>query len=44
MPHIIERKRKDGSTAYLAQIDIKRNGWRLHREARTFDRKSAANA
>lgn len=44
MPHIIERKRKDGSTAYLAQIDIKRNGRRLHREARTFDRKAAANA
>ena len=44
MPHIIERERKDGSTAYLAQIDIKRNGRRLHREARIFDRKAAANA
>ncbi|MBS9718547.1 site-specific integrase [Pseudohalocynthiibacter aestuariivivens] len=44
MPHIIERKRKDGSSAYLAQIDIKRNGKRVHREAKTFDRKSAANA
>lgn len=42
MPHIIEieRKRKDGSTACLAQIDIKRNGRRLHSEAHIFDAQS----
>ena len=44
MLHIVEPNRKDGSTTYLAQIDIKRNGRRLHHEARTFDRKTAANA
>lgn len=44
MAHIIERKRKDGSVAYLAQIAIKRKGKWAHREARSFDRKSAANA
>jgi len=44
MPHITERRRKDGSIAYLAQIAIKRNGKWEHREARTFDKKSAANA
>ena len=44
MAHIIERKRKDGSTAYLAQIAIKRKGQWAHRESRTFDKKPAANA
>jgi len=44
MAHIIERKRKDGSVAYLAQIAIKRKGEWAHREARSFDRKSAASA
>lgn len=44
MGHIIERTRKDGSKAYLAQIAIKRNGAWAHREARTFDRRSQANA
>ncbi|WP_107498602.1 site-specific integrase [Thalassobius sp. I31.1] len=44
MAHITERKRKDGSVAYLAQIGIKRKGKWAHREARSFDRKSAANA
>lgn len=44
MGHIIERTRKDGSTAYLAQIAIKRNGEWAHRELRTFDRRSQANA
>ena len=44
MAHIIERKRKDGCVAYLAQIAIKRKGKWAHREARSFDRKSAASA
>lgn len=44
MAHIIERKRKDGSTAYLAQIAIKRKGKWLHRESQTFDRKSSAKS
>jgi integrase len=44
MPHIVKRQRKDGSTAYLAQINIKRNGRWVHREARTFDKQSAASA
>ncbi|MHA3913823.1 tyrosine-type recombinase/integrase [Halovulum sp. GXIMD14793] len=44
MAHIIERKRKDGSVAYLAQIAIKRKGKWAHREARSFDQKSAATA
>jgi integrase len=40
---ITERTRKDGSTAYLAQITIKRDGRILHRENQTFDsRKRAA--
>jgi integrase len=38
------RKRKDGSTAYGAQILIKRNGAIVHRESATFDRKQAAKA
>ncbi|SPJ29588.1 hypothetical protein [Falsiruegeria mediterranea] len=44
MTQIIERKRADGSTAYLAQIAVKRKGQWLHRESRTFDRKSTAEA
>lgn len=44
LAHIIERSRKDGSIAYLAQIAIKRKGEWAHRESRSFDRKSAANA
>lgn len=44
MPQIIKRKRKDGSTAYLAYINIKRNGRWAHREARTSARQGAANA
>lgn len=44
MGAIIERKRKDGSTAYLAQLVIKRSGKIVHRENRTFDRHQAAAA
>jgi hypothetical protein len=44
MGSIIERTRKDGSKAFVAQIVIKKAGAILHREAETFDRKQAANA
>lgn len=44
MAHITERKRKDGSVAYLAQIAIKRKGKWAHRESRSFDRRTTANA
>lgn len=44
MGTIIPRKRKDGTTAHLAQLLIKRGGAVVHREARTFDRKQAAAA
>jgi len=44
MASITERKRKDGSSAFMAQIMIKREGVILHRENKTFDtrRKAAA--
>jgi integrase len=38
---IIERRRKDGSIAYLVQITIA-SGGSTHRENRTFDRRQAA--
>jgi integrase len=41
---IIARRRKDGTTAHLAQLLIKRGGTIVHREAQTFDRKQAAAA
>jgi integrase len=44
MGTIVARKRKDGTTAHLAQLMIKRGGAIVHREARTFDRKQAAAA
>jgi hypothetical protein len=44
MGTVIPRKRRDGSTAYQAQLLIKRGGKILHREGRTFDRKQAAAA
>jgi len=44
MGTIIARKRKDGTTAHLAQLLIKRDGAIVHRESRTFDRKQAATA
>jgi integrase len=44
MGTIIARKRRDGSTAYTAQILLKRKGAIVHREAQTFDRKQAAKA
>jgi integrase len=42
MGTIVQRKRKDGSTGYTAQILIKQRGAIVHREAQTFDRKQAA--
>jgi len=44
MGHVAPRKRQDGSTGYTAQIVIKKDGAIAHREAKTFDRKQAANA
>ena len=44
MATIITRKRKDGSASYLVQIIRKREGEIVHREARTFDKKRAAEA
>jgi hypothetical protein len=44
MGSIIERTRKDGSRAFIAQILIKKGGQIVHREAETFDRRQAANA
>jgi hypothetical protein len=44
MGTIIARKRKDGTTAHLAQLLIKRDGAIVHRESRTFDRKQAASS
>ena len=43
MGSIIARKRADGTIAYLAKIAIMR-GDLMFREARTFDRRPAANA
>jgi integrase len=44
MATIVPRKRKDGSTGYLAQIIIKRQGKVVHQESQTFDRRQAATA
>jgi integrase len=44
MAQIQERKRKDGSIAYVAQINIRRNGKWAHRESRTFDKRTSAAA
>ena len=44
MGTIVERKRKNGTVAYLAQISINRDGKRAHSESRTFERRPAATA
>ena len=44
MATIVPRKRKNGSTGYLAQIIIKRQGKVVHQESQTFDRRQAAVA
>jgi integrase len=43
MGTIVERPRKDGTVAYMAQIAVMREG-RSHRESQTFDRRPAATA
>jgi integrase len=42
MGTITERKRQDGTSAYTAQIRIKRGGRVLHTEAQTFEKRKAA--
>lgn len=44
MGTIVERPRRDGSVAYMAQIMIMRDRKIVHRESRTFDRRPAAAA
>jgi hypothetical protein len=44
MGTIVERKRKSGSTGYLAQIILKREGRVAHQESQVFDRRQAAAA
>lgn len=44
MGSITERQRKDGTTAFLAQITLKRRGVIFHRENETFDTKRKALA
>lgn len=44
MTQVTERKRKDGSVAYVAQISIRRNGKWAHRESRSFDKRASAAA
>ena len=36
------RQRKDGSLAYLSEVRVKRDGRIVHRESRTFDRRTQA--
>jgi integrase len=43
MGTIVTRKRRDGSNYYTAQIVIRHKG-KVHREAKSFDRRQAANA
>jgi hypothetical protein len=44
MGTIVARKRKSGSTGYLAQIILKRDGRVAHQESQVFDRRQAAAA
>lgn len=44
MTQLVERKRKDGSAAFVAQINVRQNGKWGHRESRTFDKRSSAAA
>lgn len=44
MGSITQRRRKDGSIAWLAQISIMRQGKNVWRENKTFERRSVANA
>jgi hypothetical protein len=42
MATITERKRKDGSVAYRAEIKLRKNGKILHQESKTFGKKMLA--
>ncbi len=42
MGTIVARKRKNGTTAYMAKIIIKRGGEVVHRQSETFERRAAA--
>jgi integrase len=44
MGTIVERPRKDGTTAFLAKVSIMKGKTIVHREAKTFDRRPAAAA
>ncbi|NRP19273.1 hypothetical protein LPJGGPFB_02527 [Ensifer adhaerens] len=44
MGTISERKRRNGTKSYTAQIRLKRDGKVVHTEAQTFDRRPAAAA
>ncbi len=44
MGTIVARKRKDNTTAFMAKIILKRDGFIVHRESKTFERKQAAAA
>jgi integrase len=44
MATIVPRKRKNGTTSYLAQIILKQGGKVVHQESQTFDRRPAAAA
>ncbi|RJT42035.1 site-specific integrase [Mesorhizobium waimense] len=44
MGTIVERRRGDGTTAFMAKIILKKKGKIAHRETKTFDRRPAANA
>jgi len=44
MATIVPRKRSDGTTAYRAQIILKKKGKIIHRESKTFDRKVDAKS
>lgn len=44
MATIVERKRKDGTTAFLVQITLKSEGRIVHREAKTFKSRREAQS
>lgn len=44
MATIRQRKRRDGTVSWFAEVRIKRDGAIIHREARTFDRRQAAES
>ena len=44
MATIVARKRSDGTTAYTAQIRLKRDGCLIHSESKTFTKRSIAKA